>query len=113
MSKPKPMVDDLLTQLTPEHALVSLFDSDVSPIPVEDPAELARIVVQWLRDSGFAIVDAQGATPGLLAKLRAWREANPDGTKEEGRRALWQDLTEEDLAELQLFDRLSRKPPRH
>lgn len=42
--------------LTPAEALEGLFDSDVSPIDVENPKELAETIVQWLIDSGFRIV---------------------------------------------------------
>jgi hypothetical protein len=45
MSKPKPVVRDLLSELTPEHALMNLFASD--EWPVEADAEVAaRIIVQ-------------------------------------------------------------------
>lgn len=48
--------------LTPQEALESLFDSDASPIGVENSKEWAETIVQWLLDSGFRIVadDAEG-----------------------------------------------------
>ena len=76
MSKPAEIGRDLLTQLTPEHALLNLFESDEWP-GTADPDKAARIVTQWLADSGFKIVDAEvrmAARPsGLLEKLREWR----------------------------------------
>jgi hypothetical protein len=59
MSKPKTRPRDLLTPLTPEDALVNLFDSDEWPDVMPNPDEAAEIIVQWLKDSGFAIVDAE------------------------------------------------------
>jgi hypothetical protein len=53
MSKPKTRPRDLLTPLTPE-------DADEWPdVVMPDPDEAADIICQWLRDSGFAIVDAE------------------------------------------------------
>jgi hypothetical protein len=59
MSKPKTRPRDLLTPLTPEDALAGLFDSDGWPDVMPNPDEAAEIICQWLRDSGFAIVDAE------------------------------------------------------
>jgi hypothetical protein len=59
MSKPKTRPGDLLTPLTPEDALANLFDSDEWPDVMPDPDEAADIICQWLRDSGFAIVDEE------------------------------------------------------
>ena len=42
--------------LTPQEALEGLFDSDASPIDVENPKEWAETIVQWLLDSGFRII---------------------------------------------------------
>ena len=46
-------------------ALENLFDSDSSPIEVENPEEVALTIVQWLIDSGFEIAqaDRKGADP--------------------------------------------------
>ena len=65
MSKPKERGRDLLTPLTPEHALMNLYESDEWP-GTADPNKAAAIVTAWLRNSGFAIVDAE-----YLAKLIA------------------------------------------
>jgi hypothetical protein len=52
-----------MTELTPEDALAGLFDSDACPEDLlADPAEAARFICQWLRDSGFEIVDTVGET---------------------------------------------------
>ena len=45
-----------MSELTPQEALASLFDSDASPIEVTDPERVAEVVVQWLIDSGFKIL---------------------------------------------------------
>jgi hypothetical protein len=45
-----------VSELTPQEALASLFDSDASPIEVTDPERVAEVVVQWLIDSGFKIL---------------------------------------------------------
>jgi hypothetical protein len=49
-----------MSELTPEDALTNLFDSDTWPAAIasRDPQKAADIVVAWLTDSGFAIVDA-------------------------------------------------------
>jgi len=65
MSKPKERGRGLLTPLTPEHALMNLFERGKWP-GTADPNKAAVIVTTWLRDSGFAIVDAE-----YLAKLTA------------------------------------------
>ena len=57
MSKAKARERDLLTELTPEHALMNLFASDEWPVEA-DAESAARIIVQWLRDSGFDLTDA-------------------------------------------------------
>jgi hypothetical protein len=61
VSRPKPQVPDLLSSLTPQYALQGLFDSDSWPegLPQADPGLAAQIVVQWLQDSGFALVTAE------------------------------------------------------
>ena len=65
MSKPKERGRDLLIPLTPEHALMNLFEYGEWP-GTADPNKAAALVTNWLRDSGFAIVDAE-----YLAKLTA------------------------------------------
>jgi hypothetical protein len=45
-----------VSELTAKEALVSLFDSDASPVEAADPERLAKVIVQWLIDSGFRIV---------------------------------------------------------
>jgi hypothetical protein len=48
-----------MSELTPKHALVGLFDSDDFPVPIPDPKAAAEIVVQRLIDSGFVIKPAE------------------------------------------------------
>jgi hypothetical protein len=48
-----------MSELTPKDALVSLFDSDASPIEVAEPERVAAALVQWLNDSGFRIVPVE------------------------------------------------------
>jgi dUTPase len=45
-----------VSELTAKDALVSLFNSDASPMEVADPERVAEVVVQWLIDSGFKIL---------------------------------------------------------
>ena len=45
-----------MSELTAKDALVSLFNSDASPMEVADPERVAEVVVQWLIDSGFKIL---------------------------------------------------------
>ena len=45
-----------MSELTAKDALVSLFESDASPVDAADPERVAEVVVQWLIDSGFKIV---------------------------------------------------------
>jgi hypothetical protein len=61
MSKPKPIDRDPRLELTPEHALSNLFDSDTWPpgLAEADPVEAAQTICRWLRDSGFSIVDQE------------------------------------------------------
>jgi hypothetical protein len=76
MSKARPVVPDLLSQLTPQYALQGLFDSDSWPdnLPAADPAEAARIVVQWLQDSGFALVTAEYVAAMAQREIAAVRK---------------------------------------
>jgi hypothetical protein len=47
-------------ELTPEEVLVNLFTSgDWIEDDLRDPAETARLIVQFLRDSGFRIVPVE------------------------------------------------------
>jgi hypothetical protein len=44
-----------MNELTPQHVLVDLFDSDDFPVPIPDPEAAAEIVIQRLIDVGFGI----------------------------------------------------------
>jgi hypothetical protein len=44
-----------VSELTPKHVLVDLFDSDDFPVPIPDPEAAAEIVIQRLMDAGFEI----------------------------------------------------------
>jgi len=46
-----------VSELTPQHVLVDLFEE----LLVQNPEELAAVVVQRLLDAGFAIVDWKDA----------------------------------------------------
>jgi hypothetical protein len=48
-----------MSELTPQHVLTVLFDSDDFPVAVPGPEAAAEIVVQRLLDSGFMIKDQQ------------------------------------------------------
>ena len=43
------------SELTPQHVLVDLFDSDDFPAAIQNPEEAAEIVIQRLLDAGFVI----------------------------------------------------------
>jgi|HubBroStandDraft_6_1064221.scaffolds.fasta_scaffold229044_1 hypothetical protein len=43
------------SEVTPQHVLVDLFDSDDFPVPIADPEAAAEIVIQRLIDAGFEI----------------------------------------------------------
>jgi hypothetical protein len=47
-----------MSELTPKHVLVDLFDSGDFPAEVLDPVHAAEIVIERLRDSGFEVVPA-------------------------------------------------------
>jgi hypothetical protein len=47
-----------MSELTPQHVLAVLFDSDDFPVAIPSPDEAAEIVVQRLIDSGFEIKPA-------------------------------------------------------
>jgi hypothetical protein len=68
MSKPKPAARDLPLELTAEDVLTNLFDSDAwtSGLVEADPAEAARFICDWLRSSGFAVVEAEKAEGRVL-----------------------------------------------
>ena len=51
-------------------ALENLFDSDSSPVQVENPEELALTIVQWLIDSGFEIALPIGGGPRSSVNCR-------------------------------------------
>jgi hypothetical protein len=42
-------------ELTAQHVLTGLFDSDDFPVPMPDPQAAAEIVIQRLIDAGFEI----------------------------------------------------------
>jgi hypothetical protein len=48
-----------MSELTPQHVLMCLFDSEDFPVVIPDPEEAAKIVVQRLIDSGFEISEAE------------------------------------------------------
>jgi hypothetical protein len=52
-----------MSELTPQHVLVDLFDSDDWPAPIPDPKAAAEIVIQRLIDAGFAIRPAERCEP--------------------------------------------------
>ena len=66
MSKPKAQGRDLPLELTAEDCLENLFDSDgwTEGLCESDPAEAARFIIDWIRSSGFAIVDEERAEEG-------------------------------------------------
>jgi hypothetical protein len=45
----------ITSELTPQHVLADVFDSDDFPVPIPDPAAAAEIAVQRLIDAGFEI----------------------------------------------------------
>jgi hypothetical protein len=47
-----------MSELTAKEALVSLFDSDASPVEAADPERVAAVIVEWLTSSGFRIEPA-------------------------------------------------------
>jgi hypothetical protein len=44
-----------MSELTPQHVLTDLFDSDDFPAAISNPQEAAEIVIQRLIDAGFEI----------------------------------------------------------
>jgi hypothetical protein len=48
-----------MTELTPQHVLACLFDSDDFPAAIPDPEAAAEIVVQRLIDAGFEVRPAE------------------------------------------------------
>jgi hypothetical protein len=44
-----------MSELTPQHVLADLFNSDDFPVPISDPEAAAEIVIQRLIDAGFEI----------------------------------------------------------
>ena len=52
-----------MIELTPQHVLADLFDSDDFPVPIPDPEAAAEIVVQRLIDAGFEIKAPELAQP--------------------------------------------------
>jgi hypothetical protein len=45
----------ITSELTPQHVVADLFDSDDFPVPISDPEAAAEIVIQRLIDAGFEI----------------------------------------------------------
>ena len=43
------------SELTPQHEVADLFDSDDFSVPISDPEAAAEIVIQRLTDAGFEI----------------------------------------------------------
>jgi len=43
-------------ELHPQEVLADLLGSGDFPVEIADPDAAARIIIQWLNDSGFAIV---------------------------------------------------------
>ena len=66
MSKPRPVDRGQSLELSPEDVLTNLFDSDgwTEGLCESDPAEAARFIIDWIRSSGFAIVDEERAEEG-------------------------------------------------
>jgi hypothetical protein len=52
-----------MSELTPQHVLADLFDSDDFPVPIPDPEAAAEIVIQQLIDAGFQIRPAERCAP--------------------------------------------------
>jgi hypothetical protein len=52
-----------VSELTPKHVLVDLFDSNDFPVPIPDPEAAAEIVIQRLIDAGFEIKARELAQP--------------------------------------------------
>jgi len=46
---------DSIADVTPQHVLTDLFDSDDFPAAISNPQEAAEIVIQRLIDAGFEI----------------------------------------------------------
>jgi hypothetical protein len=44
-----------MSELTPQHVLADLFDSDDFPVPIPDPEAAGEIVIQRLLDAGFDV----------------------------------------------------------
>jgi hypothetical protein len=49
----------IVSDLTPQHVLADLFDSDDFPVPIPDREAAAEIVIQRLIDAGFEIKPAE------------------------------------------------------
>ena len=53
----------ITSELTPQHVLIDLFDSDDFPVPIPDPKAAAEIIVQRLMDAGFEVRPAERCRP--------------------------------------------------
>ena len=63
-----------MSKLTPQHVLTDLFEELLVP----NPEELAAIVIERLRDSGFEIVPAdRGSTARAMRPSAAPEETQP------------------------------------
>ena len=49
----------ITSELTPQHVLADLFDSDDFPAPIPDPEAAAEIIIRRLIDAGFKIKPAE------------------------------------------------------
>ena len=54
----------ITSELSPQHVLADLLDSDDFPVPIPDPKAAAEIVVQRLINAGFEIKAAPDTPEG-------------------------------------------------
>jgi hypothetical protein len=62
------------SELTPQHVVVDLFNSDDFPAAIPDPKAAAEIVIRRLIDAGFAI---KPADLGSTARARPSADETP------------------------------------
>jgi hypothetical protein len=60
-----------MSELTPQHVLVDLFNSDDFPVPIPDREAAAEIVIRRLLDAGFTISPRAGFFSGRGLRSRA------------------------------------------
>jgi hypothetical protein len=65
----------ITSELTPQHVLADLFDSDDFPVPIPDPEAAAEIVIQRLTDAGFEIKARSGPNHEAPAPIVPARRA--------------------------------------